>query len=114
VVPASSANTEKERVKGGAVIREYLLKDGALTVYKGRCPNLIRTIGAIPVDPNEPEAYDTSAEDHAVDALRFALRNRGLKGINPDMEKLPESPPDYRPSWMKQPSNRGPAGQAWG
>lgn len=53
VIPAMSANTEKERVNGWAVVRQYLLADGALTVYKGRCPQLIRTIavGAVPSPP---------------------------------------------------------------
>lgn len=37
------------------------------------CPNLIRTIPALPVDPNRPDDVDTRAEDHAYDALTHAL-----------------------------------------
>jgi hypothetical protein len=35
------------------------------------CPNLIRTLPALPVSAGDPEDVDTDAEDHAFDALRY-------------------------------------------
>jgi len=40
------------------------------------CPNLIRELQAIPVDPNRPEDVDTKASDHAYDALRYLIMSR--------------------------------------
>lgn len=37
------------------------------------CRNLIRTLPALPRDDKNPEDVDTKAEDHAYDALRYAL-----------------------------------------
>ena len=35
------------------------------------CGNLIRTLPKLPTDPHDPEDVDTTAEDHAYDALRY-------------------------------------------
>jgi hypothetical protein len=35
------------------------------------CPNLWRTLSTIPLDEKDPEKYDTDAEDHPVDGLRY-------------------------------------------
>ena len=40
------------------------------------CPNLIRELQGIPVDPNRPEDVDTKASDHAYDALRYLIMSR--------------------------------------
>jgi len=37
------------------------------------CPNLIRTLPALPADKSNPEVIDTHAEDHAADALGHVL-----------------------------------------
>lgn len=37
------------------------------------CTNLIRTLPALPLSKTRPEDVDTNAEDHAYDALRYAL-----------------------------------------
>lgn len=37
------------------------------------CPNLIRTLPALPYDEHRTEDADTDAEDHAPDALRYGL-----------------------------------------
>lgn len=37
------------------------------------CLNLIRTLPGLPRDKADPEVYDTKAEDHAADALRYLL-----------------------------------------
>ncbi len=39
-------------------------------------PNIIRELESIPLDPNRPEDVDTKAEDHAYDALRYAIMSR--------------------------------------
>jgi len=42
-------------------------------ILKGRCPNLERTIPDMIFDEKHPEDLDTTLEDHAVDACRYAL-----------------------------------------
>jgi hypothetical protein len=39
------------------------------------CKNLIRTMPALPIDGLDPEDIDTTAEDHAYDALRYGLQS---------------------------------------
>ena len=46
-----------------------------LQIFK-TCPNLIREIQSIPLDPNKPEDVDTKASDHAYDALRYLIMSR--------------------------------------
>ena len=40
------------------------------------CPNLIKELQSIPADKNDPEDVDTHAQDHAYDALRYAVMSR--------------------------------------
>lgn len=40
------------------------------------CRNLIRTLPKLPLDTNNPEDVDTTAEDHAYDALRYGVTSR--------------------------------------
>jgi hypothetical protein len=47
------------------------------------CPNLIRTLPALPFDEHDPEDVDTMSEDHAPDALRYALMTRPRFSIVP-------------------------------
>lgn len=44
----------------------------ALTVHPD-CTALVRTLPALPSDPKDPEDVDTTSEDHAYDALTYAL-----------------------------------------
>jgi hypothetical protein len=44
-----------------------------LKVFRGRCPNLVRTLSALVYSTRNPEEVDPSCEDHAIDALRYAL-----------------------------------------
>ena len=41
-----------------------------------RCQHTIRTMKALPLDPNKPDDVDTKAEDHAYDETSFALSSR--------------------------------------
>lgn len=63
-------------------------------VIGDNCPNLIRTLPGIPRDPHDPELYDTRAEDHAVDALRYLLM--GLVGRRPPAEARQPRHPQER------------------
>ncbi|MGO8672481.1 MAG: terminase large subunit domain-containing protein [Capsulimonadaceae bacterium] len=90
---------DNDRLNGWARVREFLHEAGRLAVFKGRCPNLTRTIGTIGHDKHDAEDLDTDGEDHAVDALRYALMSRPRKSTPPG----PSGPrPDYRPWWMKE------------
>jgi hypothetical protein len=73
-----------DRVNGWARVREYLHEPGALTVFRGRCPNLIRTIGTLGPDPRDLEDVDTTAEDHSEDALRYGLLSRPARAKRPE------------------------------
>lgn len=42
-------------------------------IFADRCPNLCRTLQALPTDPRNPNDVDTDAEDHAYDAARYLL-----------------------------------------
>ncbi len=44
-----------------------------LLFVKGACPHLVRTIGTCPRDLKKIEDLDTKGEDHALDALRYAV-----------------------------------------
>jgi hypothetical protein len=79
VIPANN-----DRLNGWARVREYLHASGGLTVFKGRCPNLIRTMGVLAHDPGNPEDLDTMAEDHAADALRYGLMGRPVRSKEPE------------------------------
>lgn len=63
-----------DRLAGVALIADKLRvrADGLprLLIYS-TCTNLIRTLPALPRDPRRPEDVDTTAEDHAYDALRY-------------------------------------------
>jgi len=65
------------RLAGLHAIHERLRKraDGSvgLKVFRGRCPNLIRTLPALVYSTKQPEEIDPSCEDHAVDSLKYGL-----------------------------------------
>jgi len=70
------------RKSGWSVVRAALAhgpeKPPRLQVFRGRCPNLERTLPAMVHDPLDPEDLadkigHTKTEDHAVDALRYLL-----------------------------------------
>ena len=51
------------------------------------CAHVIRTLPALPHDKHRPEDVDTSAEDHAPDALRYGCMSR------PMVRDKPGTPP---------------------
>ena len=70
---------DKNRIQGKIQIHERLkITDNGrpkMQIFKS-CPNLIREIQSIPLDPNKPEDVDTKASDHAYDALRYLIMSR--------------------------------------
>jgi hypothetical protein len=74
------------RLDGAALLDDKLQvrKDGLprILVYS-TCVNLIRTLPALPRAKTNPEDVDTTAEDHAYDALRYLLMELEGKGAKP-------------------------------
>lgn len=74
---------DNDRLAGKQRVHEYLTvsegPDGRpvsrLRIFS-TCLNLIRTLPQLTCDPHRPEDVDTACEDHAYDALRYALMNR--------------------------------------
>jgi len=64
-----------------------------LTIFDN-CANLIRTLPRLPLDENDVEDVDTDAEDHAYDALRYALMSRPIQigGLMTDRHNPTKSP----------------------
>ncbi len=72
--------TSGSRISGKQLIHKYLqidkeLNKPRLTIFKN-CPQIIKELGSLPLDQNNPEDIDTTAEDHAYDALRYGLQSR--------------------------------------
>lgn len=76
-VPLIKAN--HERVNGWQRLRAWL-KDAPdhrpWLQLTDRCPYLLRTLPALIQDLHRPEDVDTDGDDHAADALRYALMSR--------------------------------------
>ena len=70
---------DKNRIQGKIQVHERLKLNSKgrprLQIFKS-CPNLIKELQGIPVDPNKPEDVDTKAPDHAYDALRYLIMSR--------------------------------------
>lgn len=90
LVPAPTG--KGSRLAGWSIVHEALrydpanLVDGKLAPFHmprlrvhPDCTNLIRTLPSLPRDEKNPEDVDTQAEDHAADALRYALTTGQLE-----------------------------------
>lgn len=64
-----------------------------LTIFNN-CANLIRTLPRLPLDENDVEDVDTDAEDHAYDALRYAVMSKPIHigGLMSDRNNPTKSP----------------------
>jgi hypothetical protein len=78
------------RMVGWTRLKELMHTDD-LVVFKGRCPNLIRTIPLMIRDERNPEDLDTTLEDHALDALRYMA----LVRTEASMAKIERTMPMY-------------------
>ena len=70
---------DKNRIQGKIQVHEKLKineKGRPRMIIFKNCPNLIRELQGIPIDPNKPEDVDTKASDHAYDALRYLIMAR--------------------------------------
>jgi hypothetical protein len=79
----SIGKARNERVGGWALVDEQLrVRDDGLPrlLIHSTCVNLIRTLPALPRDKKNPDDVDTTAEDHAPDALRYLLQELIGKG----------------------------------
>jgi phage terminase large subunit len=97
----SVAKGPGSRQAGKQLVHEALrftpAADGTIPRWSGaklrvhpECKNLIRTLPALPVDPDKPEDVDTEAEDHAYDALRYALASRAPHTERDDHQRVPD------------------------
>lgn len=70
------------RIAGWAKVRQAMQnavdRNGAPGFYaSARCEYLWKTMPYLPRDENRPEDVDTSAADHAADAVRYAINHEG-------------------------------------
>lgn len=107
------------RVAGWMLVHEALRYDPANVQADGtlapfhrprlrihtECANLCRTLPALPRDARNPEDVDTAAEDHAADALRYALVLR-----QPEVERtvVGTRGQDRHPGWHRDGTPRRP------
>ena len=73
-----SDRSPRSRINGKLEIHKRLmLKDEQPGIrILSNCKNLIKTLSALPIDDSNPEDVDTTAEDHAYDALRYGCMSR--------------------------------------
>lgn len=68
------------RIHGKMLIHKYLRIDPITNQPKlkifNTCPQMIKELSSLMVDPNNSEDVNTRMEDHAYDALRYALSSR--------------------------------------
>ena len=97
VVPASrSGQVIMGRVEGWRVMREWLA-GGRLHVHTRNCRNWWRTVPSLIHDEHNPEDLDSDSEDHAADAMRYALVSRpepDSKAAVPDLRPMTRLPED--------------------
>lgn len=85
-----------DRIAGWNRLRSYLQEGPACHIHRdlgfttcpklhifSTCKDLIRTLPQMIHDPKRPEDLDTTAEDHAVDALRYALMGAPERQLEP-------------------------------
>jgi len=54
--------------------------------FFSNCKHLLRTLPMLQHDENNPEDLDTTAEDHAADALRYGVMSRPWAKESPDRD----------------------------
>lgn len=86
---------DNDRLSGKRKVDRLLqnLPDGlpGLQIF-ANCANLIRTLPSLPYDKAHVEDIDTQAEDHAYDALRYALTNLNFEPRKPANQARQKSP----------------------
>lgn len=86
-----SDRTLKQRETGKLELHRLLKVDEFTKKPKififNTCKELIRCLSSLPVDESNPEDVDTTANDHAYDALRYALMSRPTIAVGWDTFK---------------------------
>lgn len=82
---AYADKSPNSRKSGKILIHQYLkvdeyTKEPKLKIFDN-CRQIIKELGSLPIDDNNPEDVDTDAEDHAYDALRYGLSSRPAIGF---------------------------------
>ena len=104
--PADNARVARRGAMGGwDQMRQRMLGNGErpMIFSFSTCHDSLRTIPALPHDPDRPEDVDTKAEDHAADEWRYACMSRPW-AAGPPVAPRP-SPKDYQaqaeggPAW---------------
>src|SRR5690606_41674127 len=70
--PTRRSSDLNARVPGWQLVRSFLSEE-RLVVFKGKAPNLIRTLPELIHSATIPEDLDTTGEDHPADTLRYGL-----------------------------------------
>jgi hypothetical protein len=73
---------------GGAHIERMSKDKTPMLFFMQNCTHLLRTLPMMQHDETNPEDIDTTAEDHAVDTLRYGLMSRPFTADTPE-HKLP-------------------------
>jgi hypothetical protein len=83
---------DNDRLSGKRKLDRVLapLPDGlpGLLVFN-TCYNVVRTLPALPSDPNNPEDVDTRADDHAYDAIKYGLTNVNIAPPDTKEQRAP-------------------------
>lgn len=93
---SSVVKAQNDRIGGAALVDDLLrVRDDGLPrlLIYSNCVNLIRTLPALPRSARNPEDVETTAEDHAYDALRYLAQE--LVGTAPRHAPAPYVPGDY-------------------
>lgn len=88
--------------KGGHIISDGTIIPpwgGPKLRFHPDAKNHIRTIPALPIDEKDSEDVDTEAEDHAYDALTYALQSRAPKVEKLEVDRVPD---DIHPGFKIQ------------
>lgn len=95
-VPVTKANNDRLAGVADVAARLKVRADGfpRILIYS-TCTNLIRTLPELPRSTKRPEDVDTTAEDHAYDALRYLLAKLGRRGGGTHVVegRTPDNPP---------------------
>lgn len=94
---------DNNRMSGWSVIRSYLHYDEEKKVRPrlfvfNTCSYVIETIPAAIHDEHKPEDLDTNGDDHALDAIRYALMTRPIAPKKPKVG-IPQNSIEY---WLKK------------
>jgi hypothetical protein len=99
----------KDRINGWQRVRAWLAQAPDKTPWmtvSPKCAYLIRTLPSLQQDQAEPEIVDSDGDDHAADALRYALMQRPAPGQVSASKKFPMG----SLGWLLDRESRKPTG----